>query len=53
MLFTVPPTGGLKRKPNSSLVLKILTKNPKEGKNPDKNSSVNSTKYDVQEFHLK
>jgi hypothetical protein len=32
MLFTVPSTGRFYRKPFLSLVLKILTKNPREKK---------------------
>jgi hypothetical protein len=32
MLFTVPSRGGFQRKPYSSLVLKILTKNPRNKK---------------------
>jgi hypothetical protein len=32
MLFTVPATGGFERKPYSSLVLRILTKYPRNKK---------------------
>ncbi len=69
LIHAIHSPGGFKRKPYSSLVLKILTKNPpnlslfmiafcwrkNEGRKPDKKSLCpdTSAKHAVQEFHFR